>query len=270
MICNPANAFAHEEILRSCRHHLVLWDQFRRMSDEPRRRLIHLYRELMSDGHTVILDNGAHEGVIPLDSSYAELAKELGPTILVLPDLVGVDSKLSFLKGLSFYCNHCWDLPEETRFMIAGQGDGPHAVVLAYCDIYARMSPERFIVGLGQSYLQFTSVEGRLTKETELTRAALVSDLQLKSPHRMDEFEHHFLGGRWADPQHIGSAFSKVIGLDSIKPLTCAMLGVDYDGKTVHRSSDHRFDPRNSEMVVNASAWNDQIEIFCNMYGLER
>jgi len=60
------------------------------------------FRKEALNGYRVILDNGAFENDLISDKDLIQLAEELSPTILIVPDLLGGDAKENFDKAVSF------------------------------------------------------------------------------------------------------------------------------------------------------------------------
>jgi len=72
------------------------------------------FQEKIEKGETVILDNGAYEGVPMQAWRLAALVKELNPTVVVLPDVPGKFAKT--LVGVDDYLNR-FGLPKGTAGM---------------------------------------------------------------------------------------------------------------------------------------------------------
>lgn len=223
---------ANEGTLRSCEYalkypyHLVLaqfWDN-------------HNYRtgilDIQNRGARIILDNGAHEGVVMKPYDYALVALELQPHVVVLPDLINTKSEESRSRQLDFAHDVERGLPG-VHFMYCGQGRTKKEVIDDYTWAVSMLDHDKFIIGFGQAYLQWADPRGGLHKDRELTRAAMFVDLfahfdylELEGPK---EARFHILGARW-DPWAYGAYWQQYnfVGLDTVKPVQCALNAVVY------------------------------------------
>ena len=208
---------------------------------------------------SLILDNGAHEGIIFDPNEYERIAKALWPDIIVLPDLIGRHWQESRDYSMDFVKRFDTEAPYRPRFMFAGQGENAVQVIAAYDWAIDSLDPARFVLGFGQAYLQWCRNEAEVNSEGRRWEAFETITMHAKAK----KFDWHILGGRWETTLSF-SMRGYVKGLDSIKPLSCAAGGTYYPAKP-----DTKLDPA-SNLVIDDGKLADEVDSFCRHYNLEQ
>lgn len=219
-----------------------------------------LIREFVRMGHHVILDNGAFEGQLVPDEQYLNIIKLTKPTAVVLPDIVGasnIDSrKRSLLFALRLLST---DLNNNMQLMYIPQGLDEAQIMSEYQWALAYFDPARYIIGFGLSYRRFArSEQDRLWNEN--ARENLV--LRVSGLPGFSQFRFHIFGARW-EPTRTYAAMPEIIGIDSIKPCTCA-----YHHRWPLDLHERPEDiPRDLTDAVSDGAWRYYLALFCEGYG---
>lgn len=219
-------------------------------------------RDKMRQGHRIILDNGAHEGFDVDLNDYAIVAKDLEPSVIVLTDLVGRSSKDSRDRSLQFVTlmEGPGGLPSKTEYMYTPQGRCRSEVLDEYAWAIENLDPKRFIIGLGQGYLQWCHGPG--DENSEITRLPMVQSVMALPGAAACRF--HLLGARWEATPMVGSVYASypnLIGVDTIKPVTCAEAGLRYPNRPSNRSIE-----RMSMTVVDEELLRENVVRFCHQY----
>lgn len=79
------------------------------------------YYATNADDKFTIMDNGVYEGETVSDTTLVDLAKEVKPDVLVLPDIRGGDWKENLEKARQFVARYTADLPVKTFYMYVAQ-----------------------------------------------------------------------------------------------------------------------------------------------------
>jgi hypothetical protein len=181
-------------------------------------------------GTRVILDNGAHEGEIIEPDLYAEVLQDMLcpdlPMTVVLPDLIGFNAIRSRVRGMVFM--ERFERFPELTFMYVPQGEHQEDIVREFYLAQERLDPNRCILGFGQSYLKW---EDQYVRDED-ARFQLVRRVVEGGRHPVP---YHILGARWR-PRRWDWLDGyrneiKVLGLDTVKPITCALGHTMYPSK---------------------------------------
>lgn len=216
-------------------------------------------------GTEFILDNGAHEGEVMDDDEYMQVVKSLKPECVVLPDLIGRPWKESRDRSIDFDDKLRSGLVNsEMRRMFVPQGDSKEGILAAVDWACSNLDPDQYTIGLGQSYLTWETE----TRKDEAARAAMILDIRAQiHPSDLAVSRFHLLGGRWS-PVHIDMMAPKgsllIVGLDSIKPCTCALNQVLYPERPENNKTDFL-----DERIASEHALSHNMYDFCRLYGLD-
>lgn len=240
------------------RYHLILAQQW--IADQEYRQFVRNMRE-KSPRMDVILDNGAHEGIVIDPEEYLDIAIDLQPNCVVLPDLIGepaLESRkmsMGFMGKASIYMPRC-------RWMYVPQGASKYDIMQEFkwaTEAFTSANNRQWIIGLGQSYLTW---ETDAIKDEE-ARSCLIEEI-CKLPH-VAGCQFHILGGRW-NPKNWVEYLGRLnlVGMDSVKPCTCALAAVPYPIKP---------DPSRIELQSFAASSGrrhyGEVMRFCKLYGLD-
>lgn len=210
--------------------HLILAQPYG--ADERMRQVVEWMQEHRRP--YIIFDNGAHEGEVMDDDGYMRLAKRLKPDVLVLPDLIGTPHNQSRLRSLQFV-SRAVSHGYAGQFMYVPQGATKQEILKEFQFAQTELDPQRFIIGLGQSYLTWEVQGGGgspgLTQEA--ARVQLIKDLMVRTSN-WGACRYHILGGRWEYAplaRLVQESRLNFIGLDSVKPVTCTLGGTIFPEK---------------------------------------
>jgi hypothetical protein len=211
----------------------------------------------------VILDNGAHENALVDDGVYMDIIDYLRPQVVVLPDLIGELGGKSFERSMAFErrVRHYQTRTEwRCKFMIPVQGNSRTDVLITYDSVMHALqkAPGDYILGFGQSYLQF--LQSPEEQHTEVRRYELIREVMMNPLAK--RFRFHVLGGRWWPGDY--SHWLNIIGLDSIKPLTCALSGTIYPACPGEARKLDLLDTRR----VDSRLFTQNVGAFAKAYGL--
>lgn len=213
----------------------------------------------MALGHRIILDNGAHEGIDIDLAMYAKVINDLVPTVAVMTDLVGrpaAESREQSFKLVPLLDDHT--VP--CKLMYVPQGISVPDVLKEYVWAIENLSPQEYIIGFGQGYLQWVQKPGDESKES--TRRPMIDAVMTHPLAHTHEF--HVLGARWSADHSNYNRFKNIIGIDTIKPVTCAASNLLYPNRPKHRCLD-----REGYDAVPDEAIKENIHSFCHHYGCE-
>jgi hypothetical protein len=128
--------------------------------------------------------------------------------------------------------------------MFAAQGEDRDDVLCQYDWALRTLNPRDYIIGFGQAYLQWAdgyTDQDRRRSDWEKPRQEMIEDIESYSGlQKMNLFQFHILGARW-NPMPLFHLLEKVniVGLDSVKPCTCAFASTYYPVyKQEHRKID--------------------------------
>jgi hypothetical protein len=208
----------------------------------------------------LILDNGAYEQELVSDTTLIEVAYNLRPDIVVLPDLPENPREVSRNRGLAFaqrlvdwwqpYCT--MEAPYPPKFMYVPQGIDAPDVLDDYDWALNNLDPDQFVIGMGISYRHWgTDEEARYEQFQEVAMHS-----------RFKAYRFHILGARWGGLRHFG-AFDNVTGIDSRKPMSCAYTTTPYPVKPQYRAA------HTSARIPDVSTLASNIRSFCHEYNCE-
>lgn len=218
MIVN-AGTMMKSTFARAYPRHLILHDVYQKSADY--RASIHDMRVRCKT--RIILDNGAHEGIYPPLNEYLATAVELQPDVVVLTDIVGVKSNESQHRAMEFAGMIEKRFPK-MQMMYAPQGETQDQILADYEWSINTLDPDRYIIGFGQSYLKWEDRQRGIIDE--IARLEMVqSVMSLPNAARMT---YHILGARWRPTGAFNVWSDVIVGLDTIKPCTCALEKVMY------------------------------------------
>lgn len=250
-------------VVRCYPYHMVLAQvyvdnaQYRRSIDWIRKQ--HTFRALM-------LDNGAHEGTVMNDESYIDIIMRLRPTEVVLPDLIGMDSRVGRERSMRFR-----DLLQQAvapdyqpTLIYSPQGRDQMEVLQEYAWAIDHFHNESIgKIAFGQSYLHFCKDAEQI--DTEIPREGLVN--QVLSLHGADQAKFHIFGARW-NPSYLYASYPNITGIDTVKPCICAAFGSSYPRKPSLLCIDNRYRlSLHSREIVYDSELRNNIKLFCHEYG---
>jgi len=225
-----------------------------------------LVLNMIADGVRVILDNGAHEGVVCNLSEYYQIAKKLKPWCVVLPDLIGVHAIESRTRSLVFYrwiYEQDWR-PNDFSVMYVPQGKSQQEVVDEYlfAEEYFKNKGHLTIIGLGDSYKYCYQKPNEDAEEVKSRLLQTMLD-ETVAP----DFPIHILGGR-TNPTKFYSTIERVIGIDSSDPCQCALTYQAYPTANTEfeRATKQTFN-LTSATVANETSLKRNTELFCIAYG---
>jgi hypothetical protein len=194
---------------------------------------------------SLILDNGAHEGELVTDSDYIRIVKELDPTMVVLPDLIGQSSEESAARTVAFY-KRLRENDYTKRVMLVGQGTDLQDTIECYRQLleWVTLLPEdqqRLVTfGYGQAYAHVAKTIYDMIKHfvggpywapspsqefAEMARRFMIARIFEEVPY-IRNWQAHLLGARWAaftDPLPCN-----FVSFDSYKPTSAAMYNKTY------------------------------------------
>lgn len=236
MITN-LGTFLRSEYARAYPRHLILLQQVCAGGTAFLQRLQDMRERTRP---SIILDNGLAEGLTADEDVYIAAVKATRPTCVVLPDLLGVPANVSREHSLRFadrLRKECNDLLSGgMRMMFVPQGTSTHDNLACYAWALQRLDPASFTIGVGLSWKLWQQQHPALSPTSEDSRVLMFTEIMgmpSASRHRF-----HILGARW-DATKVYAQYSNVIGLDSVKPCTCAMAGVIYPAKPLKCKTAH-------------------------------
>lgn len=263
MIVNTATLKACQWAQRYPRH-LVLAQV---LAKDP--EYFELVQNMIADGVAVILDNGAHEGVVCNLSQYYQIATKLKPWCVVLPDLIGVHAIESRTRSLIFYrwiYEQDWQ-PNNFSVMYVPQGKTQQEIVDEYlfASEYFKDRGHLTIIGLGDSY-KYCYQEPNEDAETVKVRLLQAMIDETAAP----ELPIHILGGR-TNPTKFYSTLERVIGIDSGDPCQCALNNQTYPTANTEfeRATKQSFNLA-GDKIAGKIALQTNTEQFCIAYGLHK
>lgn len=219
----------------------------------------HVLKQKVARGDRIILDNGAHEGFDVDIDSYIDVVRDLKPTVVVLTDLVGRPGKISRDRSMLLADKICGIAAlKGTQFMFTPQGLDIEDVLGEYHWAIDNLDPEHFVIGLGQGYLCWAEKEG--DENREATRRPMVESVMSIRGSELHRF--HVLGARWSADDSNYDQYENIIGIDTIKPCTCASYGLTYPSRPPVRSMDRLNGPAVDDVLLSAN-----ITAFCREYG---
>ena len=216
---------------------------------------------MIEGGTKVILDNGAHEGVVVQLNTYGRLAKNLKPWCVVLPDVVGMPAKKNRDRCLTFaerLLNSSEFAGSDVQLMYAVQGTTAAESLDAYDWAADNLDPDRYIIGIGQSYLLWLQ-DMPDVKGHEQARTIEVTDIMMNE--NAGKFWYHVLGARWESTAAY-SKYPNIIGIDTIKPCHCALNHTVYPHKPPNTDPAYK-----STKVATSDLLHINIMYFCQEYG---
>lgn len=219
MIVN-VGTLVHSEYAQKYPYHLILAQLY----EESFQYRVAVDNMRSSMGTRFILDNGAHEGIVPTTesiASYWRIVQAVEPSLVVLPDLIGRNSHLSRELSMRF-ADRVNERYTQIKCMFVPQGENQEQIVAEYRFAQRELPSRHFVVGCGQSYLTWETAALR----DEAARLQMFDECLI--PDSKARF--HILGGRWT-PFNVRTTVGlkhHFVGLDSIKPCTCALTGALY------------------------------------------
>lgn len=275
MITNVGTFMTHAAV-RAYPFHLTLCEQILFNGD---------YATAMSqfaDRHDtrLILDNGAHEGKLIDDNVYMNIIANLLPDVFVLPDLVGHSAYESRCRSLDFAVRFLRDerghmaAEYDPQLIYTIQGNSPADVQTeldwinagGLCDaIGNKWHGSRPVLGVGQVYLQYCFDEGE--DDTDLGRKRFFDDVRTADTGELAQYAFHILGGRWTPlPVDVIAARRTIVGLDSVKPLTCTLDDTPFTPGIV--PSTRKIDLTSMDSPPDIQKYYDNVGRFCHAYNL--
>jgi hypothetical protein len=219
--------------------HLILSQVYQLPEAETYRATL---KAMRSKGVRIILDNGAYEGHDVGFQEYIDVILDLKPQVIVLPDLVGRNhrksracsldfvEKLEAVLGSKGLTNSLY--PRE--YMYCPQGASKEEVLDEFGYAYAEASYWA-IIGVGRCYqLWYDESKDGPDPEVETARIRMLQTLADIPGATRGHVRHHVLGARWNPPPAyapLQSSGLNIIGLDTFKPVHCALAGVTYPYK---------------------------------------
>lgn len=217
--------------------HLILLRQLRAGGQAFLDRLAQMRRHTMP---SIILDNGLAEGHVANTDEYMDAIKKTRPSCVVLPDLLDVSAAESRNHSLDFadrIRKECPNLLNEgMRMMFVPQGLNPHDNLACYAWALQRLDPTNFVIGIGLSWKLWQKQHPELDKETEAARELMFE--QIMAIPSSSRYRFHVLGGRWG-ASHLYARYPNIVGLDSVKPCTCALNGMVYPHRPAIPKTEH-------------------------------
>lgn len=177
--------------------------------------------EMARDGqHRIILDNGAHEGVICTLSEYLKVCEKLRPWCVVLPDLIKESAIESRSRSLTFL-DWWWRTQPSQTIMYVPQGRCQREIVDEYLwatEHFRNQIPgEDVLIGLGDGYKVCYQYPG---ENPEVVKTRLLQAMLDETA--CNELPFHVLGGRTI-PTKFYSTIERVTGIDSVDPCQQAL-----------------------------------------------
>jgi len=236
-------------------YHMVLAQVLYR--DAEYRRLV---KRMIEKGAQVILDNGAHEAVVCSMSEYFQLAQNLKPWCVVLPDLIGTTAVESRTRSLVFYRwlkRYGATLP---TMMYVPQGRCQREIVDDYLHMVEFFDDKdtEILIGMGDAYKScYLTQHQEEDPEGVKIRLyqAMVSEVESSG-----EYKFHILGGR-PIPNKFWSLQPRIVGLDSVDPCRCAIGQLTYPQQTEFYLS------LTDDRVAEENLLRANVKSFCEAYG---
>ena len=211
----------------------------------------------------MILDNGAHEGVVVPPNDYLELAKSIRPWGVVLPDTMGAPALESRMRSLIFSARLSHDLPGAMQYYVP-QGTSAVEALDEYDWALSNLDPSRYIIGFGSAYLLWEDQQPAGAHAEAGREQQVMEVMQHAEAHR---FRFHMLGARW-EPTKVFSTYPNIIGIDSIKPCHCAFYHTLYSRAGKESKPAGAEPDRFSDRVAEESLLADNVNDFCSAYGV--
>ena len=259
LICNMGTFLS--DIPNQYPNHLILWQLY-----EADYRYRAKVKWLQERGYKIIMDNGAYEGAQMDFDRYMLACMQARPSVIVLPDFPNsplTDTRtvsIAFMLKAEQVLAHSkhW----RPKFMYCPHGDSQISVLDHFDWTYKYMDSAKVIVGIGLQYKLWED-----EKQTrEAARVKMLEAIWHNSDTEMSarEFEHHILGARWEPTLAFYDMTStqSIIGLDSAKPMSCAIGGANYP-----ESPKSKAELMSEDVADEEKLW-DQVNRFCRAYGL--
>lgn len=256
------------EWTRRYKYHLVLAQVLARDQE-----YFELVQTMIAKGASVILDNGIHEGVVCSLSEYYEIANELQPECIVLPDLIGAHAIESRTRSLVFYrwlLQRKWPVPST---MYVPQGLCQREIVddFLWSLNYFQDQPCSIRIGMGNAYKYcYTNADKEHNTSPEEVKVRLVKAMLFECARcaAIETFpQMHILGGRAISSKWYGLQ-PNIVGIDSLDPCRCALDGQFYPVKESEydRSTKSAFDFMDHR-TGSFTMLHENCRRFCDEYG---
>lgn len=153
-------------------------------------------------GYKVTLDNGIFEEDQLNDDDYIDLAMEMAPRVLVIPDVINASAHENWEKGIAFIervkaagFQEAWDRPLELMYVPQCKA-GPSAEATFWQTLEnAMQNPDIQWVGICRDAVYQAFGGYTHTSDQELNRFYFVTELQRRwSRHQVLRKQWHFLG----------------------------------------------------------------------------
>jgi hypothetical protein len=216
--------------------------------------------QMARTGTQIILDNGAHEGIMIDVDVYARLAHDVLPWAIVLPDVVGMPARQSRERCLAF-TNKVADIG--AQYIFVGQGNTASDALDGFDWAAGNLDPQRFIIGIGQAYLLWLNEQEKHQRHQtthEIVRMDLVDEIMANV--NAAKMRYHIFGARWTPWSHF-TKYSNIASIDTIKPCYCALHNMIYPNcqmGTPHTNI------RNSRICASETALIINVAAFCKAY----
>lgn len=203
-------------------YHLLLAQEFLNLEETQRNAALTFWRTCIKNGHHVILDNGAYELGVAIDyDAYMQIAVELKPTEIVLPDILQ-DGEGSMRKTAAFL--------REYKKPLRRLGIQSMAVVQANssCDIDMAFIADQLDYYMSEDVASI-GIPKHFGDNRAFGRVEFAARLGMLHGSRglyRNQFEWHFLGLSCIPEVQELPKFSWVRGLDSAVPFVYAFHGL--------------------------------------------
>lgn len=151
------------------------------------------------DGYKVMLDNGVFEDDKTQDEDYINLAREIEPRVLVIPDTINASAKENWEAACGFIdlvkveeLNNSLHVPVELMFVLQCEKDDTEGFWRAL--FLALRSEEVQWIGICRDAVFNAFSQFTCTEDQELNRFYFVSQLQEKYRNEIPQKKWHFLG----------------------------------------------------------------------------
>lgn len=263
LMTNIATLKAHQWV-QKYKYHMVLAQVLKQDS-----KYFTLVQDMINHDVSVILDNGAHEGVVCNLPEYYAIVQQLKPQCVVLPDLIGAHAIESRTRSLIFYdwlFHQNWPTP---LIMYVPQGLCQREVVdeFLWSVGYFSKQPINFYIGVGDAYkFCYTNDDKDFAIEPEIIKVRLVENM-LSECYPGSQPQIHILGGR-AVASIFYSTQANIGSIDSVDPCRCALNDQTYPVKETEyeRSVRPSFDFAD-QRVADLPLLKESIKKFCAAYG---
>jgi hypothetical protein len=212
----------------------------------------------------IILDNGAYESSMVTDSELFDLAEQIRPDAMVLPDLPGESSEASFERSMMFLRDERYAQLGKKYTLQGTVYRAPVPIIcpqgkdtddaLAFAKHMEGLS-ERLVIGMGLVYKNWLE-KGEIAHNEDARRQMLWEYRRTS----LVGWPWHLLGARWDGLRDLLKLFPDLVGVDTYKPCRLAL------GRTRDILPEHV--PHISSLVAKENYVLEAIRDWCSEGGL--